>query len=177
MQFDAVAAHIYNLAANKTGVMTIAKVLLTTTIDKLGHVGEVVNVAEGFARNYLFPRGLAIAPTDHNVARFAKEKAVHDAELQKREEKARALRDKLADQTLVFVRKAHGDQRLYGSVRPEDIATQIASVCGEAIEASRIHAEGTIDTLGPHTVTVSLYKDISVDVRVRVDEEAPQKEE
>ncbi|MCX6100223.1 MAG: 50S ribosomal protein L9 [Candidatus Bipolaricaulota bacterium] len=157
--------------------MTIAKVLLTTTIDKLGHVGEVVNVAEGYARNYLFPRGLAIAPTDHNAARFAKEKAIHDAELLKREEKARALRDKLADQTLVFVRKAHGDQRLYGSVRPEEIATQIASACGEAIEASRIHMEGNIDTLGPHTVTVSLYKDISVAVRVRVDEEAPQKEE
>lgn len=157
--------------------MTIAKVLLTTTIEKLGHVGEVVNVAEGYARNYLFPRGLAIEPTDHNAARFAKEKALHDAELLKREEKARALRDKLADQTFVFVRKAHGDRRLYGSVRPEEIAMQIASACGEAIEASRIHMQSAIDTLGPHTVTVSLYKEITVDVRVRVDEEAPQKEE
>jgi large subunit ribosomal protein L9 len=157
--------------------MTIAKVLLTETIDKLGHVGEVVTVAEGYARNYLFPRGLAIEPTDHNVARFAKEKAVHDAELLKREEKARALREKLADQTLVFVRKAHGDRRLYGSVRAEDIATQAASACGEVIESSRIHMEAAIETLGPHTVTISLYKDITVDVRVRVDEEAPQKEE
>jgi large subunit ribosomal protein L9 len=157
--------------------MTIAKVLLTTTIEKLGHVGEVVNVAEGYSRNYLFPRGLAVEPTDHNMARFAKEKAVHDAELLKREEKARALRDKLADQTLVFVRKAHGDSRLYGSVRPEEIAAQIASVSGEVIETSRIRIEGGIDTLGPHAVSISLYKDISVDVRVRVDEEAPRKEE
>ncbi len=157
--------------------MTIAKVLLTTTIDKLGHVGEVVNVAEGYARNYLFPRGLAVLPTDHNVSRFSKEKAAHEAELQKREEKARAVRDKLADQTLVFVRKAHGDHRLYGSVRPEDIAAQIVAVSGEVIEASRIHVEGAIDTLGPHAVTVSLYKDISVEVRVRVDEEAAKKEE
>jgi len=176
VQFDAVGAHIYNLAGHKTGVMTIAKVLLTTTIDKLGHIGEVVNVAEGYARNYLFPRGLAIEPTGHNAARFAKERAAHEAELLKREEKARAVRDKLADQTLVFVRKAHGDQRLYGSVRPEEIATQIAAVCGETIEASRIHIQGAIDTLGPHAVTVSLYKDISAEVRVRVDEEAPHKE-
>lgn len=160
----------------KTEVMTIAKVLLTTTIEKLGHVGEVVTVADGYARNYLFPRGLAIEPTSHNAARFAKEKAAHEAELRKREEKARALRDKLADQTLVFVRKAHGDSRLYGSVRPEDIATQIASICGEAIEPSRIHIATAIETLGPHAVTVSLYKDISVEVRVRVDEEAPKKE-
>jgi large subunit ribosomal protein L9 len=157
--------------------MIIAKVLLTKTIDKLGHVGEVVNVAEGYARNYLFPRGFAMEPTDHNVSRFAKEKAIHDAELLKREEKARALRDKLVDQTLIFVRKAHGDQRLYGSVRAEEIAAQAASVCGEAIESSRIHMPAAIDTLGPHTVTIALYKDISVEVRVRVDEEAPQKEE
>jgi large subunit ribosomal protein L9 len=157
--------------------MTIAKVLLTKTIDKLGHVGEVVNVAEGYARNYLFPRGLAMEPTDHNVSRFAKEKAVHDAELLKREEKARALRDKLADQTLVFVRKAHGDRRLYGSVRAEDIAAQATALCGEDIEPSRVHVPAAIDTLGPHTVTIALYKDISVELRVRVDEEAPQKEE
>jgi large subunit ribosomal protein L9 len=157
--------------------MTIAKVLLTTTIDKLGHAGEVVNVSEGYARNYLLPRGLAVEPTDHNATRFAKERAEHDAELLKREEKARALRDKLADQTLVFVRKAHGDRRLYGSVRPEDIAVQIASACGEAIEASRIHIGSPIDALGPHAVTVNLYKDISVEVRVRVDEEAKKKEE
>ena len=153
------------------------QVVLQQDLKNVGKSGELVKVRPGYARNYLFPRGLAIAPTDHNAARFAKEKAVHDAELLKREEKARALRDKLADQTLVFVRKAHGDQRLFGSVRPEEIATQIASACGEAIEASRIHMEGNIDTLGPHTVTVSLYKDISVAVRVRVDEEAPQKEE
>jgi large subunit ribosomal protein L9 len=157
--------------------MTIAKVLLTSTIDKLGHIGEVVNVAEGYARNYLFPRGLAIEPSEHNVARFAKERATHEAELQKREEKARALRSKLSDQTLVFARKAHGDQRLYGSVRFEEIAAQIASACGETIETSRIRAQGPIDTLGPHTVTITLYKDITVDVRVRVDEEAPQKGE
>jgi len=157
--------------------MTIAKVLLTTTIEKLGPVCEVVNVAEGYSRHYLFPRGLAVEPTDHNIARFAREKAVHDAELLKREEKARALRDKLADQTLVFVRKAHGDSRLYGSVRPEEIAAQIASACGEVIETSRIHIVGGIDTLGPHAVSINLYKDISVDVRVRVDEEAPRKEE
>jgi ribosomal protein L9 len=61
-------------------------------------------------------------------------------------------------------------------VRPEEIAAQIASVCGEIIETSRIRIVDGIDTLGPHAVSISLYKDISVDVRVRVDEEAPQKE-
>jgi len=152
-------------------VIIIARVLLTASVDKVGHVGEIVNVASGFARNYLFPRGLAVEPSEHNVARFAKERAAHDAELVQRAEKARQLKAKLADQTLIFTRKAHGDGHLYGSVRSEDIAARIEEILGEPIEASRIRMEGSIETLGPHAVTVSLYKDIAVDVRVRVDEE------
>ena len=158
-------------------MITIAKVLLTTTVERLGHVGEVVNVADGYARNYLLPRGLAVAPTEHNVARFSKQKAVHETELLQREEKARYLRDKLADKTLHFERKAHDDDRLYGSVRAEDIAGQIEELLGEHIETSRIQLEHPIEMLGPHAVTVSLYKDISVEVRIQVDEEGAKKEE
>lgn len=156
--------------------MIIAKVLLTATIDKVGHVGEIVNVASGFARNYLFPRGLAIEPSEHNMARFAKERAAHEAELAQRAEKARQVKAKLADQTLVFTRKAHGDGHLYGSVRAEDIAEQIEQLVGERIEPSKIRMEGAIEKVGPHAVTISLYRDITVDVRVRVDEEGKKEE-
>jgi len=157
-------------------VITIAKVLLTTTVERLGHVGEVVNVADGYARNYLLPRGLAVAPTEHNVARFAKQRSAHETELLEREEKARYLRDKLADLRLRFERKAHDDDRLYGSVRVEDITAQIEEILGEHIETSRIQLEHPIETLGPHAVTISLYKDIAVDVRLQVDEEGAKEE-
>jgi len=157
-------------------VIPIAKVLLTTTVERLGHVGQVVDVADGYARNYLVPRGLAVEPTEHNVARFAKERAAHEAELLQREERARVLRDKLADMTLRFERKAHDDDRLYGSVRTEDITTQIEGLLGEPIEASRVQLEHPIETLGPHAVTINLYKDISVDVRLQVDEEGEKEE-
>lgn len=149
---------------------------MTTTVENVGHVGEVVDVADGFARNYLLPRGLAVAPTEHNVSRYAKELAAHEAELLEREEKARLLRGKLADQTLVFVRKAHDDDRIYGSVRVDDITKQIEEVLGEHIETSRVQLERPIETLGPHSVTITLYKDISVNVRVRVDEEGAKEE-
>ena len=156
-------------------MIIIARVLLTTTVEKLGHVGEIVTVADGYARNYLFPRKLAIEPTEHNIARFAKEREAHQAELLKREEKARYLQDKLGDQVLVFERKAHDDDRLYGSVRPDDIVTRIEELVGEHIETSRVHME-PIETLGAHAVTVNLYRDISVDIRVRVDEEGVKEE-
>ena len=157
-------------------MIAIAKVLLTTTVERLGHVGEVVNVADGYARNYLLPRGLAVVPTEHNAARFAKEKAAHETELLQREEKARHLRDRLADRTLHFERKAHDDDRLYGSVRAEDIAGQIEELLGEHVETSRIQLEHPIETLGPHAVTVNLYKEISVEVRIQVDEEGSKEE-
>jgi len=160
----------------KIGVIIIAKVLLTATVENLGHVGEVVEVADGYARNYLYPRGLAIEPTEHNIARFAKERKAHEAELLEREERARYIRDRLADQTLVFVRKAHDDARLYGSVRSEDIAAKIEELVGEHIEPARVQLERPIETLGPHSVTVSLYKDIAVEVRIRVDEEGAKEE-
>lgn len=155
-------------------MIEIVKVLLTETVERLGHVGEVVNVADGYARNFLFPRGLAIEPTEHNVEQFATRRKAHEAELMQREEKARMLRDKLADQTLVFERKAHDDDRLYGSVRVDDIVTQIEELVGEHIEASRVHLEHPIETLGPHAVSISLYKDIDVELRVQVNEEGAE---
>lgn len=157
-------------------MITIAKVLLTKTVERLGHVGEVVTVADGYARNYLFPQGMAIEPTEHNVAQYAKERAAHAAELMKREEKALLLRDKLADQTLIFERKAHDDDRLYGSVRIEDIVTQIGELVGEHIETARVHLENSIETLGPHVATIALYRDISVEVRIQVIEEGAKEE-
>lgn len=157
-------------------MITIARVLLTDTVDRLGHVGEIVDVADGYARNYLAPRGLAVPPTEHNIARFAKQKEAHEAELLKREEKARYLRDKLADQTLRFERKAHDDDRLYGSVRAEEIVARIEELCGEHLETSRVQIEQAIETLGPHAVTINLYKDISVEMRVQVDEEGAKEE-
>ncbi|MBU0596203.1 50S ribosomal protein L9 [Candidatus Bipolaricaulota bacterium] len=143
----------------------------------MGHVGEIVDVSDGYARNFLFPKRLAVEPTEHNLARFAKERAAHEAELLQREEKAVLLRGKLADQMLVFERKAHDDDRLYGSVRAEDVTAQIEKLLGEHIETSRVQLGHPIETLGPHAVTINLYKDISVDLRIQVNEEGAGDEE
>ncbi len=158
-------------------MVRIVKVLLTTTIDSLGHVGEVVEVADGYARNYLFPKHYGVVPNEHNIARYAKSREAHLEEIGAREEKAVRMRDALADRILVFTRKAHDNKKLYGSVRAEDITSQIEKDLGEHIENSRVQLEEPIETLGEHAVTINLYKDINVEVRVRVDEEGATKEE
>ncbi len=158
------------------GVSIIVKVLLTTTVESLGDVGDVVEVADGYARNYLLPRKLATEPTPHNIACYAKPKALHEVELEEREAKALHLRDALADRTLVFVRKAHDDDHLYGSVRVEDIVSQIEEETDVRVEPSRVELPHPIETLGPHAVTINLYKDIAVEVRIRVDAETDSEE-
>ena len=158
-------------------MVNIIKVLLTTTIDSLGHVGEIVEVANGYARNFLLPKRYAVTPNEHNIARFAKERDAHLAQIEEREEKAMRLRDALADRILVFTRKAHDNKKLYGSVRAEDIISQIEEDLGEHIESGRVQLEEAIDTLGEHAVTINLYKNINVELRIRVDEEGATKEE
>ncbi len=151
--------------------MNITKVLLTETISSLGHIGEVVNVANGYARNYLFPGGLAVTPTEHNIARYAKAKLAHEVEIEEREAKAIRLSNALSGCHFIFTRKAHDNNQLYGSVRAEEIVSKIEEELGEHIEASRVLLERPIDSLGPHMVPISLYKDISVELRIRVDRE------
>ena len=158
-------------------MIAIARVLLASNVEKLGHVGEIVDVTDGYARNFLFPKGLAVEPTEHNVARFAKQRAAHEAELLQREEKALQLKDKLADLTLVFERKAHDDDKLYGSVRSEDITAEIETLVGEHIEGTRIQLEHPIESLGPHAVSINLYRDIAVEVRILIKAEGAESEE
>lgn len=147
------------------------EVLLTQNVEKLGEPGDVVKVADGFARNYLFPRKLAVLPTPHNVGQFKKVRERHAAELQQREEWARAAKAKLDGFALAFKRRAHGG-KLYSSVRREEIAEQILQKLNVELEKGKIDLSSPIDTLGAHAVKINLYKEISASVRIHVEEEA-----
>lgn len=149
------------------------QVLLTQTVEKLGEPGDIVEVAPGYARNYLIPKGLAVEPTPHNIERFRKVREQRMKELQAREQRARELKEKLDGYLLTFTRKAH-DQKLYSSVRPEEIAAHIEERFGFELEKGRVHLENPIDTLGRHSVKISLYKDIVAEVVVEVKEESAE---
>lgn len=146
------------------------EVLLTQSVEKLGEVGDIVKVAEGYARNYLLPRKLAVLPTPHHVNQFKKIRERRAAELQQREAWARDAQAKLDGLTLTFKRRAH-DGKLYSSVRREDIAEEILQKLNIEIEKGKIALEAPIEALGAYTVTISLYKEITASVRVIVEEE------
>lgn len=143
------------------------KVLLIQPVEKLGEVGDLVEVADGYARNYLLPKGLAVEPTEHNLKRYAKLKEQRLAELRGREERARLLKEKLDGMVFTFVREAR-EGRLYGSVRKEDLASRIKEEFGVEVEKGRIELEHPIEEVGTYTVKIGLYRDITAEVKVEV---------
>ncbi len=106
------------------------KVLLAQPVENLGETGEIVEVKAGYARNYLYPKKLAVEPTEHNAQSLQKAKLAREVELREREEQARVVKAQLDGQTFTFQRTAHEEGALYGSVRMEDIAAAIAERTG-----------------------------------------------
>jgi large subunit ribosomal protein L9 len=143
------------------------KVLLTREVAGLGIPGDVVEVKDGYARNYLLPRKLGVVPTPHELARFGQLRSQYEAELADRHTQAQALAEKLAGVELLFTRRVHDADKLYASVRPQDVATEIADRFGVKIDPERIRME-TVDTLGEHQAEIQLYEDITATVKLIV---------
>ncbi len=152
------------------------EILLTRTVDKLGEPGDVVEVAPGYARNYLMPQGYAVQPTPHNVERYKSVREARMQELKAREERAQDLQAQLDGKTLVFERRTNEQGTLYSSVQPGDIAKELNEQFGTELEAGRVEMHEHIETPGEYHATINLYMDITAEVTLHVvaeGEEAP----
>jgi len=144
---------------------------LITEIDRLGVPGDVVEVADGYARNYLLPQRRAVMPTEHNIARYAKLKKEYALKATERKEQALRIKEEIDDRLLLFTRKADDEGHLYGSVRAEDIAALIEEELEVTVERTRINLERPIETTGSYAIKIRLYEDITATVKVQVDAE------
>ena len=142
-------------------------VILRQDIDKVGLRGEVVSVARGFARNFLFPRGLAEAATPARVAELRKveeHRARHEA---KTFEDAQAVAERLGQVELRFDVKAGPTGSLFGSVTPTDIADQLWEKHKVRVDRRKIGTDA-IKRIGRYQLPIELFQDVSVDVRTLV---------
>jgi large subunit ribosomal protein L9 len=136
------------------------EVILLERVAKLGQMGDVVRVKDGFARNYLLPKGKALRATTENRARFENMKV--DLEAQK-----------LDGQNFSIVRQAAEGGQLYGSVSPRDLAT-LVSEKGFAVARAQIALNTPIKTIGLHKVPISLHPEIEVTINVAVGRNADE---
>ncbi|MCS7150382.1 MAG: 50S ribosomal protein L9 [Caldimicrobium sp.] len=146
------------------------EVILRKDIPKLGKAGDVVKVKDGFARNYLIPKGLAILANQKTLKALEKERSIILAKAERERKKTQSLAEKLQGMTLTLYRKAVEEGRLYGSVTASDIAKALADK-GFEIEKKQIVLDEPIKTVGNYEVNLKLSGDIYVFIRVEVIEE------
>ena len=155
-------------------------VILTQDVLDLGEAGEIKSVADGYARNYLIPRGLAMLATKSARKQMMEIQRTGEKRRSSVRSSAELLAEKIGGLTLTFVVKVGEADRLYGSITSTDIAEAIEKASGEEVDRRRIVLSRPIKTLGDHPVAIRLAKDLmpEVIVVVRPDEETgPEKPE
>ncbi|MCA0202907.1 50S ribosomal protein L9 [Pararhodobacter sp.] len=143
------------------------QVILLERVAKLGQMGDVVKVRDGFARNFLLPQGKALRATDANKAAFEDQKAQLEARNLETKKEASALAEKLDGTTYVVIRSASDSGALYGSVTPRDVA-DAAEAAGFTIDRRQIVLNAPIKNLGLHGMTVVLHPEVSAKISVNV---------
>jgi len=146
------------------------EVILRDDLPKLGRRGEVVTVKDGYARNFLFPRKLALPATPGNRKQIEQEKAAHARREAKEVSDADALAGMLAGVTLTISAKAGESDQLFGSVTAMDIAEALA-VKGYNIDKRKVELEEPIKTIGEYQVPLRLHRDVTATVKVNVTRE------
>jgi large subunit ribosomal protein L9 len=146
------------------------EVILREDVDKLGRRGDVVKVAEGYGRNFLLPRGLAMAVTDANKAMIARERRAWEAKAAKEKADFEALAERIAGLRFIAPRKVGENDVLYGSVTSGDIADFLKSK-GVEIDKRKIQLEEPIKKLGEHEVRLKLHPEVAAVVKVLVSKE------
>jgi len=144
------------------------KVILSKDVQGTGKAGEVKDVADGYARNYLIPRKLAIPATGGALKNVEQKKAAEEKKAATEEAAARALADRLTSAPVVLTAKVGDQGRLYGSITNGDIADQLSAQLRQPIDRRKIELDEPIRQLGTFEVTIRLHRAVSATVKVDV---------
>ena len=151
------------------------EVILLERVAKLGQMGEVVRVKDGFARNFLLPKGKALRATKDNRTKFESMKTHLETRNLELKGEAEKVAEKLNGQSFVVIRQASETGHLYGSVSPRDLV-EILQTGGFAVSRGQIALNTPIKTIGLHKVPVALHPEIEVTVTVNVARSADEAE-
>jgi|EndMetStandDraft_8_1072994.scaffolds.fasta_scaffold10642_7 large subunit ribosomal protein L9 len=143
------------------------QVILLERVAKLGQMGDVVRVKDGFARNYLLPKGKALRATKENRARFEGMKVELEARNLEQKSEAEKIAQKLHGQSFAVLRQAAEGGQLYGSVSPRDLAALVAEK-GFAVTRAQVALNTPIKSIGLHKVPISLHPEIEATINVTV---------
>lgn len=151
------------------------QVILLERIGRLGQMGDVVKVRDGYARNFLLPQGKALRATKENLSRFERERTQLEASDLKRRTEAEAVAEKLKGKNFVILRQAGDSGQLYGSVSTRDIADAVTEG-GFTLERRQVLLDKPIKSLGVADVRIGLHPEVIVTVHINVARTAEEAE-
>ncbi len=143
------------------------QVILLERIARLGQMGDVVRVRDGYARNFLLPQGKALRATKENAKRFEAERAQLEARNLDRKNEAAAVAEKLDGQSFIVVRQAGETGQLYGSVNARDVA-EILTAGGFTVGRPQVVLNHPIKAIGLHTVAIAVHPEVECNVTINV---------
>jgi large subunit ribosomal protein L9 len=143
------------------------EVILLERVEKLGQMGEVVNVKPGFARNYLLPHNKALRATPENRENFESRRTELEELNSERRSEAEKVASGIEGSSIILVRQASDAGQLYGSVRPRDIANTLNEQ-GTTIERTQVKLDAPIKMIGLHTVRIAAHPEVVVEITVNV---------
>ncbi len=143
------------------------KVILQRDWEDLGLEGDIIEVARGYARNFLIPKGIAVEATPPNIKAFEQKKKKIEARRAREKEQALRLKDKIEEMEIVLKRKAGEEDKLYGSVTNMDIALELEKA-GISIDRKKILLDKPIKSLGEFTVPIKLYPEVVANLKLKI---------
>jgi large subunit ribosomal protein L9 len=144
------------------------KLILTREVEGLGSAGDIVEVADGYGRNYLVPRGSAMAWTKGGERQISQIKRARDARVIRDLDHAREIKTQLEKLAIKLDVRAGAGGKLFGSVTQSDVVSAVKAAGGPQVDKKSVHLPGHIKTLGAHTITVELHGDVVATVPVTV---------
>ena len=149
------------------------EVILREHVDNLGRRGEIVKVADGYARNYLLPRKLALPATEGNKKHVERERKIMETREAEEKGQAEAIASRLATVDITIARRVGETDQLYGSVTAADIA-EFLKARGFEIDRRRIVLPDPIKTIGEHDIPLKLHRNVTVPLKVKVVKEGAE---
>jgi large subunit ribosomal protein L9 len=144
------------------------KIILQKPVDKLGVPGDVVDVADGYARNYLMPRGLAVKATKGGVKHVDSLKRAHTSRVNVAKAEAEQVAQRLTASPVTVAAHAGEEGKLFGSVTPTDVAAAIESQTGIRVDRHDVHMDEPIRSVGVHEIRVHLFAEVDPIISVEV---------
>lgn len=147
------------------------KVILLADVKGVGKKDQTINASEGYAKNFLFPRKLAVEASSGNLKKLDNQKKAEDLQRQEELDAAKALGEKVAQQKVIIKVKTGDNGKLFGAVTNKEIAVALKEQTGLAIDKKKISLSEPIKSIGEKEVTVKLHPKVSVKLKVEIEQQ------